>query len=262
MTPTPCPHCKTMVPQARPDGRCVACGRVLPESQRAQAGLPPVPGGGTRIITVQGEGGQVIGYSVYMPPTGSSRTGSQRPLETPVGPSSRAPWLGDNPRLFPVHDVPDRQATLSPPGRASQPIVDAQRVERLAPIPGIENAVPWPVPIQPGGRFFSFWGSKDGVTQPFDLAIDAVLRTTFEWGPFSLRVLTPDGSEVGSESVSNGPGFMLDSIPMGGTFILEVRTQARWGITVIQYMGEDADGPKSWTATPHAEPRRRWWQFW
>src|SRR5262245_15763954 len=39
MSPMPCPHCGLAARQSRPDGRCVGCGKSLPEELRA----PPEP---------------------------------------------------------------------------------------------------------------------------------------------------------------------------------------------------------------------------
>jgi tetratricopeptide (TPR) repeat protein len=39
MSPRPCPHCGAVIRQSRSDGRCVGCGKLLPEQLRA----PPEP---------------------------------------------------------------------------------------------------------------------------------------------------------------------------------------------------------------------------
>ena len=35
-----CPHCRTTIRQSRDDGRCVACGEMLPEELRSSTLLP------------------------------------------------------------------------------------------------------------------------------------------------------------------------------------------------------------------------------
>jgi hypothetical protein len=81
----------------------------------------------------------------------------------------------------------------------------------------------------------SFWGSGDQITEPFTLHGDAVLRIGIEKGLLLLRVLRPDGSELGQQATMPGPGLALDDIPIAGTFMLEVRSSGRWGISVIYF---------------------------
>jgi len=102
---------------------------------------------------------------------------------------------------------------------------------------GVAHAVPWPIPLAPGQAALSFWGFGDQTTQPFVLYGDAVLRIVIERGLLLLRVRCPDGSEIGNQTTMAGPGLAIDDIPLGGTFTLEVRASARWGITVVYTAG-------------------------
>lgn len=180
------------------------------------------------------------------------------------GPPSPAPWLGTDLRSIPIHDLGERASSRSAPspGRTSPPTADERTPEAVAPRRGAEYAVPWPVPLRPDASFFSFWGSGDGVTRPFVLGGDAALRIAVEGGRLSLRVLCPDGSEVGHQSSTAGPGLALDSIPSGGTFALEVRSSARWGITVVIYPVAHPSGAMPPACNPSAPPLKRWWPFW
>lgn len=103
----------------------------------------------------------------------------------------------------------------------------------LAPLPGAENAVPWPTPPIPGTSMLTFWGARDGTTQPFTLPSDASLRIVVEKGPFVLRVLKSDGSEGATVAPVPNAGLALAAIPEGGTYTLEVRTAGGWGVTVV-----------------------------
>jgi hypothetical protein len=187
MTPKPCPHCGSAIQQRRKDGRCSACGKLLPEGLRA--------------------------------------------------PLAMTPLLDGEIRSYPILEVPGRVPTLIPPWLARGPSspVNEHSPDRPAPMHGVEHTVPWPIPLQPGSSVLSFSGSGNQTTQPFALPGDAALRIVIESGPLFLRVLLPDGSQVGNQSKMAGPGLALDSIPIGGMFTLEVLATARWGITVIYY---------------------------
>jgi hypothetical protein len=114
---------------------------------------------------------------------------------------------------------------------------------------GIGHAIPWPIPPQtPGALIISFWGSGDQTTEPFVLHEDAALRIAIEQGVLLMRVLCPDGSELGHQTTMPGPGLAMDDIPVGGSFLLEVRASGRWGVTLIT--GQNPGGAK------------RWWRFW
>jgi hypothetical protein len=101
------------------------------------------------------------------------------------------------------------------------------------PIAGAENAVPWPMPLPSGAQALTFWGSGNTTTGEFTLASDASLRIVVEAGPLTLRVLRPDGSAVGDLATMPVRGLALGAIAEGGTYKLEVRTVAKWGVTVV-----------------------------
>jgi hypothetical protein len=187
MTLTPCPHCGTTIQQRRKDGRCSACGKLLPEAIRA--------------------------------------------------PLAMTPLLDADIRSYPILEVPERTPTLIPSFLVRGPSSPGNvlSTDRPAPMHGVEHAVPWPIPLRPESSVMSFWGSGNQTTQPFTLFGDAALRIVIESGLLFLRVLLPDGNQLGNESKMAGPGLALDSIPMGGTFTLEVLATARWAITVIYY---------------------------
>ena len=182
-------------------------------------------------------------------------------LRAPPGP---APWLGGDIRSIPILDVGERAPLLNPPspGRSSPLSGDERTPDRLVPARGVEHAVPWPVPLRPTASVLSFWGSGDQTTQPFVIDGDAALRITIESGLLDLRVLCPDGSEVGHQTTMAGPGLALDSIPFGGTFVLEVRASARWGITVVHGPVGPPSGSMPPSGNAPAKPRKRWWQIW
>ena len=103
----------------------------------------------------------------------------------------------------------------------------------LAPLPGVEHAVPWPTPPIPGTSMLTFWGKGDATTQDFTLPADASVRIAVEKGPTALRVLRPDGTEGAAVAPIPDAGLALAQIPAGGVYRLEVRTAGSWGITVI-----------------------------
>ena len=180
------------------------------------------------------------------------------------GPPSRAPWIGD-PRSMPILDVAGRAAFVTAPLPGSSSPEPAP--EPLQPVLGIENTVPWPIPFPQPAAFLTFWGAGDQTTQPFVLDGDGAMRITIESGLLQLRVLCPDGSEVGNPTTMAGPGLALDSIPAGGTFVLAVRASARWGITVVHYMlDRSAEQPSAPGVNPTGDTnvvrRKPWWRFW
>ena len=97
---------------------------------------------------------------------------------------------------------------------------------------GAEHAVPWPTPPIPGTSMFTFWGNGDQTTEAFVLHGDASVRIVAEKGPLTLRVLCPDGTD-GAQISPVGGGMSLGMIPAGGTYTLDVRAPARWGVTVV-----------------------------
>jgi hypothetical protein len=101
------------------------------------------------------------------------------------------------------------------------------------PIAGAANAVPWPTPLPADAQVLTFWGSGNATTGEFTLASDASLRIVVETGPLTLRVLRPDGSAVGDLATIPKSGLALGGIAEGGTYRLEVRTAAKWGVTVV-----------------------------
>lgn len=193
--------------QSRKDGRCAACGKQLPE---ALAAAPA--------------------NAVFDAHDSFGLPEALRPAP------GRSPFDGGDIRSFPILDVGGRRLSLpSPrPGQASPPTADKRTPGRLPPKHGIEHAVPWPIPPQPpGASVLSFWGSGDQVTEPFTLDGDAVLRIAIEKGLLLLRLLCPDGSELGQPTTMPGPGLAMDDIPVPGTFVLEVRAEGRWAISVV-----------------------------
>ena len=97
---------------------------------------------------------------------------------------------------------------------------------------GAEHAVPWPTPPIPGTSVLTFWGTGDQTSAAFVLPGDASVRIVAEKGPLALRVLRPDGTD-GAEIAPMGGGMALGAIPQGGTYTLDVRAPARWGVTVV-----------------------------
>jgi|SRR5947209_16348846 len=104
---------------------------------------------------------------------------------------------------------------------------------RPEPLPGEENAVPWPVPLPPGCSALTFYGEGNQTTQAFALPGDAALRILAETGPFTLRVRRPDGSTLNDVASLPDGGPALMEIPEGGTYTLAVQTPARWAVTVV-----------------------------
>jgi hypothetical protein len=215
MTPAPCPHCGATIVQSRKDGRCAACGKPLPA------------------LVAAPENAVFDAIESF---------GLPEALRPPPG---RSPFDGGEIRSFPILDVGGRAPILSPiSDQGSPPTADPRMSGRLRPMYGIEHAVPWPIPPQtPGASVMSFWGSGEQITEPFVLHGDAALRIVIERGLLLLRVLCPDGSELGSQTTMPGPGLAMDDIPIAGRFLLEVRASDRWAITVI------------YAARP-------WWRFW
>jgi hypothetical protein len=105
--------------------------------------------------------------------------------------------------------------------------------DRPEPLPGEENAIPWPVPLPPGCSTLSFYGSGDQITQAFTLRRDAALRILAEAAPLTLWVRRPNGTVLSdiASLPEGGPGLM--AIPEGGTYTLAVQTPARWAVTVV-----------------------------
>ena len=104
---------------------------------------------------------------------------------------------------------------------------------RVAPVTGAGKAVPWPTPPIPGTTLLTFWGTGDQLSEVFTLPGDASVRIAVEKGPFVLRVLNPDGSDATKIAPVPDGGMALGAIPHGGTYTLEVKAPARWGITVV-----------------------------
>jgi hypothetical protein len=209
MTPAACPHCGTTIVQTRKDSRCVACGKQLRE------GLAAPPANAALPSDV---------FELFGLPEGA------RPEP------GRSPFDGGDIRSFPILDVGGRAPLLIAPlpGQSSPPTVNDKTSGRLPPLHGIEHVVPWPIiRLPPGASVMSFWGSGDQTTQAFVLHGDASLRIVIERGLLFLRVLCPDGREVGHQTTMPGPGLAIDDIPIAGTFMLEVRASGRWAITVI-----------------------------
>lgn len=150
-------------------------------------------------------------------------------------PLEMTPLLDREIRSYPILDLAGREPTVIPPWLMPAPSSPSTGLspDRPAPMHGIEHIVPWPIQLRPGASVVSFWGSGHQITQPFVIPYDAALRIVIESGLLFLRVLLPDGSQLGNPSKMAGPGLALDSIPMGGTFTLEVHATVRWAITVI-----------------------------
>ena len=108
----------------------------------------------------------------------------------------------------------------------------SEKPAAVAPKHGAEHAVPWPTPPIPGTSVLTFWGSGDRTTDSFVLPGDASVRIVAEKGPLALRVLRPDGTD-GATLAPAGGGMTLGMIPAGGTYTLDVRAPARWGVTVV-----------------------------
>lgn len=105
--------------------------------------------------------------------------------------------------------------------------------ERLAPMHGPENALPWPTPPIPNTSMLTFWGSGNAVTQAFALPSDASMRIATEKGPTTIRVLRPDGTAGADVTPLPEAGLGLAAIPEGGTYTLDVQTTGSWGITIV-----------------------------
>ena len=212
MTPAPCPHCGTTIVQLRKDGRCAACGKQLPET------LVAAPANAV--------------FDAH------ESFGLPQALRPAPG---RTPFDGGEIRSFPILNVGGRAPILSALSDQGSPPTAKQRMSgRLRPMHGIEQAVPWPIPPQAAGAsVMSFWGSGDQITEPFTLDGDAALRIVIERGLLLLRIVCPDGRELGQQTRMPGPGLALDDIPIAGTFMLEVRAEGRWAISVVYI-------PKPW----------------
>jgi hypothetical protein len=109
----------------------------------------------------------------------------------------------------------------------------SEQSARVAPLVGTEYAVPWPTPPLPGTSMLTFWGNGDQTSESFTLPCDASVRIAVETGPFALRVLNPDGTDATTLAPIPDGGLALGAIPHGGTYTLEVKAPARWGVTVV-----------------------------
>jgi hypothetical protein len=83
----------------------------------------------------------------------------------------------------------------------------------------------------------TFWGTGDATTQAITLPSDASVRIAVEKGPMTLRVLRPDGSEGASIAPIPNAGLALGAISQAGTYTLEVKTEGKWGVTVVFMTG-------------------------
>lgn len=108
-----------------------------------------------------------------------------------------------------------------------------RRNEQIAPMHGVECAIPWPAPLPPGYSALSFHGAGNQTTQEFVLSGDAALRIAAEKGPFTLHVRRPDGSALSDVASLPDGGLALMAIPEGGAYTLAIQTPARWGVTVV-----------------------------
>lgn len=108
-----------------------------------------------------------------------------------------------------------------------------KKTQRLAPMAGLQYAVPWPTPLIPGAAIISFWGAGDQTTQEFTLPAEASLRMAVEKGPLTVHVRRPDGSEPAPVSPIPTAGLALAAIPEAGTYYLEVEATGAWGISIV-----------------------------
>jgi hypothetical protein len=116
---------------------------------------------------------------------------------------------------------------------AERNLAMSDHAKPIAPMHGLKNAVPWPVPLPPDASVMTFSGNGDAATQEFALPSDAALRITVEKGPMVLRVLKSDGTEGATLMPIPTRGLALGAIPQAGTYTLEVRTSDRWAVTVV-----------------------------
>jgi hypothetical protein len=105
---------------------------------------------------------------------------------------------------------------------------------RPAPVHGVQHAIAWPIPVPSGCSALTFRGAGVQTTEEFLLPGNAVLRIAAEkTGPFLLRVRRPDGSTLADVADLPNGGLAIMAIPEGGTYTIEVRAPARWGVTVV-----------------------------
>jgi hypothetical protein len=112
-----------------------------------------------------------------------------------------------------------------------------QPVAPLSAHHGPEYAVPWPTPPIPGTELITFWGTGPATTEPFVLPGDASVRIAVEKGPFTLRVLRPDGTDGATLAPIPDAGLALGAIPQGGTYTLDVQTTGNWGVSIVFFPG-------------------------
>jgi hypothetical protein len=90
---------------------------------------------------------------------------------------------------------------------------------RPAPVHGVQHAIAWPIPVPSGCSALTFRGAGVQTTEEFLLPGNAVRR--------------PDGSTLADVADLPNGGLAIMAIPEGGTYTIEVRAPARWGVTVV-----------------------------
>lgn len=135
--------------------------------------------------------------------------------------------IGEEPRQVPTAD-----AMAAPTASSSEGLV--------RPLPGPDNAVPWPMPSPLGAQMLTFWGTGSARSEAFTLQSDAALRVVTRKGSIEVSVQREDQTFLSDRVCLDGNQVCLGmmAIPRSGTYSLVVESQTGmdWGVTVL-YMG-------------------------